>query len=191
MDFLPCHCFCANCFILQRAVNSHICAARLKQERESLSCSLRILFQAHLSHSLLTCNVGEGQHVAAQHKLQVQADPRMSGSEFASRAVDRRSGIFGKWHAATLQCTALENIALHSSEMQGLLRLCSSVLQNYVNKACENGCNPHVVVLTLCRSEYCNGQKGWDPKTCKKRHFCEHTLAVNLHSIFATAPSFF
>jgi len=51
----------------------------LKQERESLSCSLRILFQ-------------------------VQADPRMSGSEFASRAVDR------------------------------LLRLCSSVLQNYVNK---------------------------------------------------------
>lgn len=51
----------------------------LKQERESLSCSLRILFQ-------------------------VQADPRMSGSEFSSRAVDR------------------------------LLRLCSSVLQNYVNK---------------------------------------------------------
>ncbi|CAJ1345350.1 unnamed protein product [Effrenium voratum] len=51
----------------------------LKQERDSLRCSLWILFQ-------------------------VQSDPRMNGSEFASRAVDR------------------------------LLRLCSTVLQNYVNK---------------------------------------------------------
>ncbi|CAE7561117.1 Arfgef2 [Symbiodinium natans] len=50
-----------------------------KQERESLSCSLRILFQ-------------------------VQADPRMQGTDFASQAVER------------------------------LLRLCRSVLQNYVSK---------------------------------------------------------
>jgi len=51
----------------------------LKQERESLSCSLKVLFQ-------------------------VQADPRMQGTDFAAQAVER------------------------------LLRLCSSVLRNYVSK---------------------------------------------------------
>eukprot|EP00930_Biecheleria_cincta_P093702 TRINITY_DN8420_c0_g1_i1.p1 TRINITY_DN8420_c0_g1~~TRINITY_DN8420_c0_g1_i1.p1 ORF type:complete len:1819 (+),score=462.05 TRINITY_DN8420_c0_g1_i1:712-5457(+) len=51
----------------------------LKQERESLSCSLKVLFQ-------------------------VQADPRMQGTDFAAQAVER------------------------------LLRLCGSVLRNYVSK---------------------------------------------------------
>ena len=68
--------------------------------------------------------------------LQVQSDPRMSGTEFASRAVDRLSGFIS---AALWLCwfeilrVMITFRALRA--LPGLLRVCSSVLQNYVNKA--------------------------------------------------------
>eukprot|EP00434_Breviolum_minutum_P017330 symbB.v1.2.015297.t1/scaffold1134.1/size135964/9 len=104
----------------------------LKQERESLSCSLRILFQ-------------------------VQSDPRMSGTEFASRAVDRLSGFI----SAALWVWLITLPPVRA--LPGLLRVCSSVLQNYVNKDRHGPrCNQlDSRIGFLFRSEFCNAQKGW------------------------------
>ena len=89
--------------------------------------------------------------------LQVQSDPRMSGTEFASRAVDRLSGFI----SAALWVWLITFPPVRA--LPGLLRVCSSVLQNYVNKDRHGPrCNQlGSRIGFLFRSEFCNAQKGW------------------------------